>query len=71
VFRLRRIESIIGDIPRVLVIFSTILSDIISEAHGDDYLSNEDEDIKTIVSNSDSKGVRVRLNNTMCGDINC
>lgn len=52
-----------GDTPRVSAIFSTILSDIIGEAHGDDYLSDEDEDVEIMVSNSDGEEVPVRLRN--------
>jgi hypothetical protein len=53
----------VGDTPRVSAIFSTILSDIIGEAHGDDYLSDEDEDVEIMVSNSDGEEVPVRLRN--------
>lgn len=58
-----RVRCIVGDTPRVSAIFSTILSDIIGEAHGDDYLSDEDEDVEIMVSNSDGEEVPVRLRN--------
>jgi hypothetical protein len=54
-----RVRCIVGDTPRVSAIFSTILSDIIGEAHGDDYLSDEDEDVEIMVSNSDGEEVPV------------
>ena len=56
-----RVRCIVGDTPKVSAIFSGILSDIIGEAHGDDYLSDEDDDVEIMVSNVDGEEVPVSL----------
>jgi hypothetical protein len=54
-----RVRCIVGDTPKVSAIFSSILSEIINEVHGDDYLSDEDDDVEIMVSNADGEDVPV------------
>lgn len=49
-----------GDTPRISTIFSRILSNVIAESHGDDYLSDEDDDGEVMVMNSDGEEEPVR-----------
>jgi hypothetical protein len=57
-----RVRCIVGDTPKISAIFSNILSDIVCESHGDDYLSDEDEEAEIMVSNSDGEEVPVSSN---------
>ena len=54
-----RIRCLVGDAPKISAIFSGIISDIVSKSHGDDYLSDEDEEAEIMVSNSDGEEVPV------------
>ena len=54
-----RVRCLVGDAPKISAIFSDIISDIVSESHGDDYLSDEDEEAEIMVSNSDGEEVPV------------
>lgn len=56
-----RVRCIVGDTPKVSAIFSGILCDIVTESHGDDYLSDEDEDVEIMVSNANGEEEPVRL----------
>lgn len=50
-----------SDAPKISAIFSGILAGIICEAHGDDYLSDDDDDVQIMVTNSEGKEILVSL----------
>jgi hypothetical protein len=45
----------VDDTPKVSSIFYQILSDIIHQSHGEDYLSDEDDNSEVMVENSDGE----------------
>lgn len=49
----------VGHAAKVSDIFSDILGDIINEVHGNDYLSDDDETVDVMISNSDGEEVPV------------
>jgi hypothetical protein len=56
-----RVRCIVGDTPKVSAIFSGILTGIICEAHGGDYLSDDDDEVQIMVTNSEGEDVLVSL----------
>ena len=54
-----RVRCVVSDTPKVSALFSGILGGIISEAHGDDYLSDDDEDFQIMVTNQEGEEVLV------------